>query len=413
MVLVVSRTSKQGLKGRVYLTPEQAAAAARQFGCARFVYNHLLAFSQSRYVNKIKTSAAQRSLELTRLKTELPWLQEVNAQSLQQAGRALDTAYKNWFDSLTGKRPNQVRPPQFKKKSERQSARFTKGSFRFENDTLRLSKIGDLHLPWYRRVKGEPSSVVLSRTASGRYYVSLQVEQQPLGVVGGAPNQVLSVDINTKAFHFFNGRTWSQVELPRPLLGALSRLGRSQKHLSRCQKGSKNREKARIKVARIYQRVSDIRTDFLQKLSTQLVHENQVILVETLRTKNMLKNHRLARAIADAGFGGFLRMLEYKCQWYGRTLVKVDPFFPSSKLCCICHQKNAGLKLQDRWRCPHCQTDHQRDENAIVNIFVEGLRILAEGRSVAACGGTVRPRREPRRAPVKQETSLETSSHAA
>ena len=382
----MSRTVKQGIKGRVYLTAEQATAAARQFGCARFVYNHLLAFSQSRYVNKIKTSGAERSL---------------------------DTAYKNWFDSLTGKRPDQVRPPQFKKKSARQSARFTKGSFRFENDTLRLSKIGDLHLPWYRRVRGEPSSVVLSRTPSGRYYVSLQVEQQPLGVVGGAANHVLSVDINTKAFHFFNGRTWSQVELPRPLLGALSRLGRAQKHLSRCEKGSKNREKARIKVAKIYQRVSDIRTDFLQKLSTQLVHENQVILVETLRTKNLLKNHRLARAIADAGFGGFLRMLEYKCQWYGRTLVKLDPFFPSSKLCCICHQKNTELKLQDRWRCPHCQTDHQRDENAIVNIFVEGLRILTEGRSVAACGGTVRPKREPRRAPVKQEPSLETSSHAA
>ena len=397
----------------MYLTSEQAAAAARQFGCARFVYNHLLAFSQSRYVNKIKTSATQRSLELTRLKTEIPWLQEVNAQSLQPTGRALDTAYKNWLDSITGKRPDQVKAPKFKKKSKRQSARFTKGSFRFENDTLSLSKIGDLHIPWYRRVKGEPSSVVLSRTPSGRYYVSLQVEQQPLGVVGGAQNQVLSVDINTQAFHFFNGRRWSQVELPRPLLAALSRLRTAQKHVSRCEKGSKNREKARIKVAQIYQRVSDIRTDFLQKWSTQLVHENQVIFVETLRTKNMLKNRRLARAISDAGFGDFLRMLEYKCKWYGRTLVKVDTFFPSSKLCCICHQKNAELQLQDRWRCPHCKTEHQRDENAIVNIFVEGLRILAEGRSVAACGGPVRPKREPRRAPVKQETSLETSSHAA
>ena len=121
----------------------------------------------------------------------------------------MDTAYKNWFDSLTGKRPDKVKAPKFKKKSKRQSARFTKGSFRFENDTLSLSKMGDLHIPWYRRVKGEPSSVVLSRTPAGRYYVSLQVEQQPLGVVGGAQNQVLSVDINTQAFHFFNGRRWS------------------------------------------------------------------------------------------------------------------------------------------------------------------------------------------------------------
>jgi len=249
-------------------------------------------------------------------------------------------------------------------------------------------------------------------TPSGRYYVSFQTEQ-PLGVVDAAKNYAVSVDRNTKTFHFFNGRIWSHVALPRPLLAALSRLRRAQKRLSRCATGSKNREKARIRVAQIHQRVTDMRTDFLQKLSTQLVHENQVILVETLRTKNMLKNRRLARVISDAGFSDFLRMLEYKCKWYGRTLVKADTFFPSSKLCCVCHQKNADLKLQDRWACSNCRTEHQRDENAVVNIFVEGLRILAEGRSVSACGGTVSPRPKTRRAPVKQETSLETSSHAA
>ena len=133
----------------------------------------------------------------------------------------------------------------------------------------------------------------------------------------------------------------------------------------------------------------------------------------SLGTKNMLKNRRLARAIVDVGLGAFVRMLEYKCKWYGRTFVKVDRFFPSSKMCCVCHQKNADLKLQDRWMCPNCRTEHQRDENAVINLFVEGLRILAEGRSVSACGGTARPGRKARRAPVKQETSLETSSHAA
>ena len=176
---------------------------------------------------------------------------------------------------------------------------------------------------------------------------------------------------------------------------------------------SKNREKARIRVAKIHQRVSDVRTDFLQKLSTQLIHENQVIVVETLGTKNMLKNGRLARVISDAGFGDFIRMLEYKCKWYGRTLVKVDTFFPSSKLCCICHVKNVELKLQDRWQCPNCQTDHQRDENAVVNLFVEGLRILAEGRSVIVCGDTVRLERQPKHMSAKQETSLETCGHVA
>jgi putative transposase len=379
------------------------------------VYNHLLEFSQSRFsTGKTRTSPSQRSLELTRLKTEIPWLREVNAQSLQQTGRALDTAYKNWFDSLAGKRPDKIEPPKFKKKANRQSARFTKGAFSLDKNegVLSLSKIGDIHIPWYRRVKGEPSSVVLSLMPSGRYHISFQVEQ-PLRVVGPATNQVVSVDINTKTFNFFNGRTWSHVALPRPLLSALSRLRTAQKHLSRCVKGSKNREKARIRVAEIHQRVSDIRTDFLQKLSTQLVHENQVIVVETLRTKNMLKNRRLARVISDAGFGDFVRMLEYKCKWYGRTLVKVDTFFPSSKLCCICHVKNAELKLQDRWQCPNCRTEHQRDENAVVNLFVEGLRIFAEGRSVSACRSTVRLRRESKQVLMTQETSLETSSHAA
>src|SRR5437588_4534922 len=184
--------------------------------------------------------------------------------------------------------------------------------------------------------------------------------------------------MNTKAF---NGRRWSQVWLPRPLLAALSKLCTAQK---RCEQGSKNREKARSRVANICQRVTDLRTDFLQKLSTQLIHKNQVIMVETLGTKNLLRNRRLARAILDAGFGEFVRMLEYKCKWHGRTLVKVARFFPSSKLCCICHQKNVDLKLQDRWTCSSCHTEHQRDENAVVNIFVQGLRILAEGRSVLA-----------------------------
>lgn len=411
--MMLGYKQKRGIKGRVYLSAEQASAVARQFGCARFVYNYLLDFSQKRYAaDRTKTSKKQRSKELTRLKTELPWLREVNAQSLQQTGRALDTAYKNWVDSITGKRPDKVKPPKFKKKSQRQSARFTKGSFSFENGMLNLSKIGDIHIPWYRRVKGEPSSVVLSMTPSGRYYVSFQVEQ-PLRIVGLAIHPYVSVDINTRTFNFFNGRVWSHVELPRPLLAALSRLRTAQKHLSRCTKGSKNREKARIKITKIHQRVVDIRTDFLQKLSTQLVRENQVIFAEMLRIKNMLKSRRLARAISDAGFGDFIRMLEYKCKWYGRTLVKVDTFFPSSKLCCVCHQKNAELKLQDRWKCPHCGTEHQRDENAVVNIFVEGLRILAEGRSVSACGGTVRLGCELKHVSVKQETSLETSSNAA
>src|SRR5437870_6609147 len=344
----MSSPTKHGVKGRVYLTPEEAPAAARQFGCARFVYNHLLEFSRSRYfTNKTKTSPAQRSLELTRLKSETPWLQEVNAQALQQTGRALDRAYQNWFDSITGKRPDKVNPSKFKKKSQRQSARFTRGAFSFDKNsgTLRLSKIGDIRIPWYRRVKGEPSSVVLSRTPSGRYHVSFQVEQ-PLRVVGSAQNFALYVDINIKTFNFFNGRKWSHVDLPRPLLPALARLRTAQKHLSRCTKGSKNREQARLRVAKMHQRVADTRTDFLQKLSTQLIHENQVIVVETLCTKNMLKNGRLAGVISDAGFCRIKAKHQYGGAGDGPPLVNADNLLPAPDCARRCRPDRGELHSQ-------------------------------------------------------------------
>ena len=409
----MSTRQVRGFKNRAYLTPEQERLAAKQFGCGRFVYNHLLDFSKRRYcTDKTKTSRAEFDMELTRLKhsPHFPWLREIGSTPLQQTKRALDTAYTNWFASLAGRRQDQVKPPQFKKKSKRQSARYTRVGFTLKNGVLSLPKIGIVKVIWHNKFRGIPSSVVLSRTPSGRYYVSFQVEE-PLRAVGSAQNFALSVGVNTKTFHFFNGRKWSHAALPRPLLSARSRLRTAQKHLSRCTQGSKNREKARLRVAKIHERVSDIRTDFLQKWSTRLIHENQVIVVETLRTKNMLQNRRLARVISDAGFGDFIRLLEYKCKWYGRTLVKVDTFFPSSKLCSLCHVQNVELQLQDRWQCANCQTDHQRDENAVVNLFVEGLRLLAEGRSVSACGGTVRPTREFRRAPRKQETSLRMHSH--
>jgi putative transposase len=407
----MSKQQQRGIKGRVYLVDTQVPAAARAFGCGRFVYNKILEFEDKRCrENKTKTNQKDRDVELQRIKKEFPWLYEVNAQMLQQSKRNLDTSWTNFV--RTCKTSKHWARPTNKKKKNRQSVRFVGTSFSLANGVLTLSKIGDIPVPWFRRIKNEPSSVVLSMTPSGRYYVSFQVEQ-PLRLMAAATNRYLSVDINTKTFNFYNGRTWSHVALPRPLLSALSWLRTAQKHMSRCVKGSKNREKARIRVAKIHQRVSDIRTDFLQKLSTQLVRDNQVIFVETLRTKNMLRNRRLARVISDAGFGEFVRELEYKCKWYGRTLVKVDTFFPSSKLCCICHQKNADLKLQDSWQCPNCKAEHQRDQNAVVNIFVEGLKILAEGRSVSACRSTVRLRREPKQVLMTQETSSETCGNAA
>ena len=401
---------KRGFPNRVYLNPEQEISAAKIFGCTRFVYNSLLDYAKNRYKTQgIKFNRADQDEELQRLRNspEFSWLKESGSTPQQQAKRALDTAYQNWLDSLTGKRHDKIKPPKHKKKSKRQSARFTKNGFVIRRDgKLHLQGIGDIQVIWHNKFKGKPSSIVLSKTPSGRYHVSFQVEE-PLRAMGLIKNRAVSVDLNTKTFNFFNGRIWSHISLPRPLLSAQSQLRMAQKHLNRCVKGSKNREKARIRVAKIHQHIADIRKDFLQKLSTQLVRDNQTIFVETLRVKNMLKNRRLARVISDAGFGEFVRMLKYKCEWYGRTLVKIDTFFPSSKTCCICREINSNLKLQDRWTCPNCKTEHQRDQNAVVNIFVQGLRILAEGRSVSACGDSVRPNRKIRRESVKQETSLE------
>jgi putative transposase len=264
---------KRGIKGRVYLTPEQVSPAAQTFGCDRFVYNRLLEFEQKRYATDgTKTYEQDRDVERNRLKAAFPWLYDVNAQMLQQSKRKLDTAWDHFFS--TCKTAKHWKGAKFKKKTGRQSARFTKGSFTFQNGVLTLSKLGDIPVPWYRRVNGEPSSVVLSLTPSGRYYVSFQTEQ-PLRVV-----DAVSVDLNSKICNFFTGRIWSHVALPRPLLDALSRLRRAQKHLSRCAKGWQNREKARIRVAKIHQRVTDMRTDFLQKLSTQ---EKQETSLETSR----------------------------------------------------------------------------------------------------------------------------------
>ena len=415
----MSSTVKRGCKREVYLTPEQKVLAAKAFGCDRFVYNKILEFESKlwHHIDKIRSNPKRRDEILNKLKAEYPWLYEVNGQMLQQSKRKLDAAWKNFFDSVSGKRPDKVGKPTLHKKKGHQSARFVGTSFKFEGGVLTLggarsgSGIGSIPILWHRRVVGIPSSVVLSINPSGKYFVSFQVAQ-PLRLMRDAKNFAIAIDLNTKAFYFHNGRKTWHVDLPRPLRSALSRLRTAQKHFNRCKKGSANREKARIRVAKIYQKVLDIRTDFLQKLSTQLVRDNQVILIESLRVKNMLKSRSRARILSDATFGEFVRMLKYKCQWYGRVLVQIGTFFPSSKLCCRCHIKNAELEGQDRWTCPNCGAEHQRDENAAVNIFVEGLRILAEGRSVSACGVAVRPEHAFRQVPVKQELSLRMCSNA-
>jgi putative transposase len=370
----------RGFKYRFYPTPEQEQHLARVFGHVRFVYNGIL------FKRKIeRMTYTQASATLSKLKIEFPFLNEVSCVPLQQSLRHQQRAFVN----LAEKR---AKFPKFKKKTDRQSAEYTKSAFQYEDGVLRVAKLGRLAIVWSRRFQGEPSTIHLSKNSAGRYHVSFRVNA-PLQEMSAATGEI-GLDLGLTSFVVTTQD--ERVDAPKPLVAALQQLRRAQQTVSRRKQGSKNREKARIRVAKIHQRVADIRTDWLHKLSTRLVQENQLIATEDLTVKNMVRNRSLARAISDASWSQFVRMLEYKSAWYGRKLVKISRWFPSSKLCRRCGQVVESLPLNVRqWTCD-CGATHDRDLNAARNI-------LAEGRSVSACGETVRPDRNIRQASMKQE----------
>jgi putative transposase len=317
---------------------------------------------------------------LTRLKCELPWLNEVSCVPVQQSLRHLQTAFVTFWQ-------NRAAYPSFKSKSQRQSAEFTRSGFQWRDGELTLAKIGRLKIRWSRTFVGEPSTITVSRTPAGRYYVSFRVDD-PVQAIPAAEG-ALGVDLGLTCFAATSDG--QKHHAPRPLRRKMAQLKRAQKALSRKKKGSRNRNKARIRVARIHQKIGDIRRDFLHKLSTQLVRENQAVAVENLNVRGMIANHSLAGAIGDSGWSEFVRQLQYKCEWHGRRFVKVNRFYPSSKVCSGCGAVMESLPLDVRfWNCPACGVAHDRDVNAARNI-------LAEGHSVTACGGSVRPKRRQRR----------------
>jgi putative transposase len=370
----------RGFKYRFYPTPEQAEHLSKVFGHSRFVYNWMLA---KRKVSRM--TYGQASAQLTLLKKEYDWLNDVSCVPLQQSLRHQQRAFVN----LAQKR---AKFPTFKKKTDRQSAEFTKSAFTYRDGVLALSKLGALKIVWSQRFKGEPTTIHLSKTSSGRYYVSLRVDA-PLRVQMIAAGKI-GIDLGLTDFAVTSDN--ERFRAPKPLVSALQQLKRAQQTLFRRRKGSKNRSKARLGVAKIHQKVADIRTDWLHKLSTRLVQENQLIAVETLAVRNMIGHRSLARSISDAGWGEFVRQLDYKCKWYGRRLVKIDPFFPSSKLCASCGQVLEMLPLDVRvWTC-HCGVNHDRDRNAANTILAEGIRLIA-------CGETVRPKSNLRLVSAKQE----------
>ncbi|MBR2895069.1 MAG: IS200/IS605 family element transposase accessory protein TnpB [Oscillospiraceae bacterium] len=362
---------------RLYPTVEQREQISRNFGCCRYVFNYFLAQRQEQYQATGKAATRfQQDKQLTALKQEFPWLKEADSTSLQAAVQDLETAYHNFFRRVKhGEKPGY---PRFKSKhNHRQSykSKCVGTNIKVFENAVQLPKLGKVKCRISKEVKGRILSATVSRNPSGKYFVSLcctDVEIEPLPSTGA----VTGLDMGIKAFSVdAEGKEYPN---HRYLAKSEKKLTRLQRQLSRKTKGSQRREKARIKVARLHERITNQRKDLLHKLSTELLRKNDVVCIEDLTPKNMLKNHRLAKSISDASWGEFRRQLEYKVAWYGKKIVVIDRFYPSSQLCSDCGIQWSGTKdLSVRqWICPTCGTVHDRDCNAAKNILNEGLRLL-------------------------------------
>lgn len=379
---VTANHVKRAFKYRFHPTDAQAAELSRTFGCVRKVYNMALAARTEAWTRRERVNYNQTSAMLTVWKKteELAYLSEVSSVPLQQCLRHLQTAFTNFF----GKR---AKYPCFKtKRTSRKSAEYTTSGFRFRDGKLTLAKMREpLDIVWSRPLPegASPSTVTVSQDAAGRWFVSMlcdDVSVKPL------PKMDTAVGIDVGLTHLLTLSTGEKIANPRHERKDRARLAKARRNLARKAEGSSNRAKARRKVAKVHARVADRRRDLLHQITTRLVRENQTLVIEDLTVRNMVKNHRLARAISDASWSEFRSMLEYKAAWYGRDLIAVDRWFPSSRLCSACGALQGKMPLNVRtWTCG-CGTTHDRDVNAAKNL-------LAAGRAVEACGAGVRPQR--------------------
>ncbi|WP_106399771.1 RNA-guided endonuclease InsQ/TnpB family protein [Actinocorallia populi] len=375
---------------RLYPTLGQQQALARAFGCARVVFNDGLRARQDAhaagqsYISDVELS--KRVITAAKRTEERAWLGEVSAVVLQQALADLNTAYRNFFASLSGRRKGRkVAPPRYRsRKDNRQTIRFTKNA-RFallDNGRLRLPKIGDIEVRWSRDLPSEPSSVTVVKDACGRYYASFVVQTTDTPLPEVEPE--VGIDLGLTSFAVCSDGT--VIGNPRVLRRAERRLKKAQKALSRKAKGSRNRVKARVRVAKLHAKVADARRDFAHKLSTRIVRDNQAVYVEDLCVSGLART-RLAKSVHDAGWSAFVNMLEYKAARYGRYFARIGRFEPTSQVCSACGVKDGPKPLHIReWTCPACRAVHDRDVNAARNI-------LAAGRvdRLNACGAQVRP----------------------
>jgi putative transposase len=362
-------------KYRIYPNKEQKIQIAKTFGCCRFVYNQTLAYRKDTYENEKKSvSKTDCNNYCNReLKKEYEWLKDVDKFALTNAIYNMDAAYRKFFKEHAGY-------PKFKSKRDNHKSYTT--NYTNENIVVDFEK-GRVKLPKLKMVKAKPprefegqiKSATISQMPSGKYFVSILVEEEQVEL----PKVEKSVGIDLGIKDLVITSDGEKIDNLKLIKKYENKLVRQQRKLAHKQKGSKNREKQRIKVAKIYEKIANTRNDYLHKISHKLINENQVIVSEDLSVSNMVKNANLAKSISDCGWSELTRQLQYKADWYGRTYVKIGRFVPSSQTCHVCGYKNEETKdlTVRKWTCPQCQTEHDRDINAAINIQNEGLKQIA------------------------------------
>jgi putative transposase len=370
-------------KYRIYPTQEQSILLAKSFGCVRWFYNYALNLTSETYKATGQGLSRNDIINLLpALKKEYEWLTEPPSQCLQQVALDLSSAFLNFFEK-------RAKYPNFKKKGQKQSIRFPQ-QVKLDGDYALLPKLGKVYCKVSRLPEGKLKSVTVSLTLSGEYYAACLYDDGNDRPATSSQGKAIGVDLGIN--HYAITSDGTKHGNPKYYRKYETKLAQKHQQFSRKQKGSNNRQKARIKVAKVHSKITRCREDFLHKLSRKLVDENQVIVVENLAVRHLVKNHKLAKSISDAGWGKFCTMLKYKSEWEGKIYIEVDRFFPSSKTCNNCLQQVDNLSLDIRsWQCPKCQTIHDRDINAAMNILHEGLRLLAGGHLATASGERVRP----------------------
>ena len=392
------KTIKRAYKFRFYPQNDLKIILAKTFGCTRFVFNRILDLSEKNYKTKFiannqlnpnykPISNTDRINHIVTLKQEFSWLKEVSSIALQQSVKNLNNAYDRFFKK-------QGNYPQPKKKKNRNSFTITgKNSLHFDKD---FAKNKQFYLPKYNKPLNikfsrefnhlAVSSVTISQEPSGKYFISFLVEEELKPSIAKNPKVSIDLGIKTHA-KVYNGVNFESFNLPELIKSIDKKIAKAQRILSRRVKGSNNRNKQRIIVAKLHEKKSNIINDFYHKLSSKLINENQEIIIEDLAVKNMLKNRKLSRSIHSVAWSRFTSMLEYKSDWQNRNLSKANRFYPSSKLCSCCGHINHGLSLKDReWTCSNCNAHHDRDENACLNLYRYKQTV-----GTTVCGEIVRP----------------------